>query len=96
MEASWAISWVPPSQKGSCWWTSTLTSESMKLHRKQHTNDWRSTRRAPSKSLAPMKWATCTEKPILAAEANPPNNHVVVSTRPMAAVCRVPRWPIMA
>ena len=57
----------------------------------QHTSDCRSTLRAASKSLAPMKWATCTENPILAAEANPPMSQPVVSTNPMAAEAFAPK-----
>ena len=72
---------------------SMLANESIRLHRKQHTNDWRNTRRAALKSLAPMKCATCTENPMLAADARPPSSHVVVSTRPMAAEARAPRCP---
>ena len=62
---------------------------------RQHTSDCLNTRRAASKSLAPIKWATCTEKPILAAEARPPISHPVVSTSPMAAEAFAPRWPTM-
>ena len=61
----------------------------------EHTNDCLSTRRAASKSLAPIKCATCTEKPMLAAEASPPISHPVVSTSPMAAEAFAPRWPTM-
>ena len=70
--------------------------DSVRLHIREHTSDWRSTRRAASKSLAPMKWATCTEKPIFTAAPRPPMSHVVVSTRPMEAVAFSPRWPTMA
>ena len=62
-------------------------------HIMQHTIDCRSTRRARSKSLAPMEWATCTENPMLAAEASPPSSHPVVSTSPMAAEARAPKCP---
>ena len=61
--------------------------------RKQQTSDWRSTRRAASKSLAPMKWATCTENPSEAAWASPPMSHPVVSTSPMDAEALAPRCP---
>ena len=65
----------------------------IRLHRKQQTSDCLSTRRAASKSLAPMKWATCTENPMLAAEASPPISQPVVSTSPMEAEALAPKWP---
>ena len=50
-------------------------------------------RRARSKSLAPMAWATCTENPIEAAASKPLNSHVDDSTKPMDADWRAPRLP---
>ena len=43
--------------------------------------------------VAPMKCATCTEKPMFAADARPPISQPVVSTSPMAAEALAPRWP---
>ena len=68
-------------------------SEMASAQMRQQTSDCRSTRRAASKSLAPMKCATCTEKPIFAAEASPPISHPVVSTSPMEAEALAPRCP---
>ena len=68
-------------------------SEMMRAQMRQQMSDWRSTLRAASKSLAPMKCATCTENPIFAAEARPPISHPVVSTSPMAAEALAPRCP---
>ena len=61
-----------------------------------HANAWRNTCLALEKSLAPMKWATCTEKPTDTAERMEPISHVVVSIRPMLADCAAPRCPTMA
>ena len=55
----------------------------------------RNTCRAFTKSLAPIKWATCTEKPIEAAAVTLPNSHVVLSTKPIEADASVPKWPTM-
>lgn len=46
-----------------------------------------------TKSLEPMRWATCTENPCAAAIANPPKIQVVVETRPMEAEGLAPRLP---
>ena len=58
-----------------------------------HTSACRSTARAPLKSLAPMRCATCTEKPLVAAMPKPPMSHMQVDTRPMDAPAAAPRWP---
>ena len=71
----------------------TEVSEIITAQIVQQTSDCRSTLRAASKSLAPMKWATCTEKPIFAAEARPPISQPEVSTIPMAAEAFAPRCP---
>ncbi len=63
------------------------------LNSNTNGTDWRSMRRAASKSLAPTLWATCTEKPVAAALSNPQNSHVVVETRPMEAEASAPRLP---
>ena len=42
-----------------------------------------------------MRWATCTEKPVAAAEHSPPSSQVVLATRPMAAEALAPRLPTM-
>ena len=47
-------------------------------------------------SPAPMEWATCTEKPVAAAEQVPPKSHVVVETKPMEAAALAPKLPTMA
>ena len=66
-EASRAISGEPPNQKGRNGAMLMLMVVIVKAQIRQQMSDWRSTRRAASKSLAPMKWATCTEKPSEAA-----------------------------
>ena len=40
-----------------------------------------------------MKCAACTENPIIAADASPPNSHVVVSISPIAAEAFAPSEP---
>lgn len=44
---------------------------------------------------APMRWATCTEKPEAAATHSPQKSQVVVDTNPMAAAS-APRLPTIA
>ena len=41
--------------------------------------------RVQSQSSAPIRWATCTEKPVDAAAQSPQKSHVVVDTSPMEA-----------
>ena len=53
----------------------------------------RNTERALCQSPAPMQCATCTEKPMAAAEHSPPNSHVLVDIRPMDADAFAPRLP---
>ncbi len=43
--------------------------------------------------LAPMRWATCTAKPVATAEQSPIKSHVEVLMRPMAAAASLPIWP---
>ena len=62
----------------------------------QQSSEWRTTSRARIRSLAPMKWAVCTEKPIEAAPASPPKSQMVLSTKPMAAGASAPRLPTIA
>ena len=62
----------------------------------QQSSEWRTTSRARVRSLAPMKWAVCTEKPIEAAPASPPKSQMALSTKPMAAGASAPRLPTIA
>ncbi len=55
--------------------------------------DWRRTFLAPVKSPAPIRCATCTEKPVAAAAHSPQNNHVVVDTSPIEAEAFAPKLP---
>ena len=55
--------------------------------------DWRSIFLALAKSPAPIRCATCTENPVVAAAHNPQNSHVVVETKPMEAAAFAPRLP---
>ena len=66
---------------------------SRRLNANTATTDCRNTRCAPSQSPAPMRWATCTEKPEAAALSSPPKSHVVVDTKPIAAEASAPRLP---
>ena len=61
-----------------------------------HTRAWRNTWRALTKSLAPMKWATWTEKPVDTAPITLPMSQVVDSMSPMLAEAAAPRCPTMA
>ena len=47
--------------------------------------------RAQSQSSAPIRWATCTEKPVDAAAQSPQKSHVVVDTNPIEAEAFAPR-----
>ncbi len=90
------MSALPPSQNGK-WGATTAPASAMnRLKPMPHANAWRNTCLALEKSLAPMKWATCTEKPTDTAERMEPISHVVVSIRPMLADCAAPRCPTMA
>ena len=52
--------------------------------------------RAQSQSSAPIRWATCTEKPVDAAAQSPQKSHVVVDTNPIEAEAFAPRLPTIA
>lgn len=51
------------------------------------------TARARVKSLAPIKWAACTLKPIETEPTSDPKSQVAGSTRPMEAEASAPRLP---
>ena len=57
------------------------------------SSEWRNTWRALPKSLAPMKWATCTEKPVAKALSRLPISQVVDSMSPMLAEASAPKCP---
>lgn len=63
------------------------------LNKRQQMSACLNTCRAFTKSLAPMKWATCTEKPMDAATVTLPNSQVVLSTKPIDADGLVPKCP---
>lgn len=63
------------------------------LNRRQQMSPCLNTCRAFTKSLAPIKWATCTEKPMDAEAVMLPNNQVVLSTKPIDADGLVPKCP---
>ena len=46
--------------------------------------------------MAPMRWATCTENPTVAAEHTPQNSHRLLAIRPIEAEASAPSWPTMA
>ena len=77
----------PRNQMGNLKAMSDAHKVTNKLNASVHTNAWRNTCRALTKSLAPIKWATCTEKPNETAEQRPPKSHVADSTKPMDADC---------
>lgn len=87
MEAS------PPSHKGRWRQMERPITASMMLKRKAVVKAWRKMLRAADRSLAPILWATCTEKPVEQAEHKPPKSHVVVVTNPMEAEASAPRLP---
>ena len=91
--ASEAISSVPPSQWGSGPAMAMPMRAIAPLKMRALTSPWRSTSRALLKSLAPIRCATCTEKPLPQAPQNPPSSHMQVDTSPMDAPAAAPRWP---
>ena len=94
-EASEMISGVPPSQRGSGPETAIPTRAMHPLKTRALTRACRSTSRADLKSLAPIRWATWTEKPLPQAPQKPPRSHAQVDTRPMDAPAAAPRCPTM-
>ena len=94
-EAPSTISAPPPNHSGMGRWSSTPTKVMNKLNTMPQTRACRYTWRALGKSLAPIKCATCTEKPVEAAINTLPNNQIVGSMRPILAEAAVPRCPTM-
>ena len=95
-EASPQISSPPPSQRGSGPETAAPARAMATEKSRAQRSPCRRTSRAPAKSFAPMRWATWTEKPLVAAMQKPPSSHMQVETRPIAAPAAAPRWPTMA
>lgn len=67
----------------------------MALNNSMAVNDCLNTRRALTKSPAPIRWATWTENPVDAALITPQNSQVVVDTNPIEADALAPRLPTM-
>ena len=86
----------PRNQMGNLKAMSDANKVTNKLNASVHTNAWRNTCRALTKSFAPIKWATCTEKPNETAEHRPPKSHVADSTKPMEADAAAPSLPTIA
>ena len=86
----------PRNQMGNLKAMSDAHKVTNKLKASVQTNAWRNTCRALTKSLAPIKWATCTEKPNETAEQRPPKSHVADSTKPMDADAAAPSLPTIA
>ena len=55
--------------------------------------DCLSTERASAGRPAPMRWATCTENPVVAALHTPAKSHIVVDTSPIEAESSAPSRP---
>ena len=91
--ASGMISGVPPSQWGSGPAMAIPRTAMAPLKARALTSACRSTSRAVLKSLAPIRCATCTEKPLPQAPQNPISSHMHVDTRPMDAPAAAPRCP---
>ena len=89
------ISGVPPSQWGSGPAMAIPRTAMAPLKARALTSACRSTSRAVLKSLAPIRCATCTEKPLPQAPQNPMSSHMHVDTRPMDAPAAAPRCPTM-
>ena len=91
-----AISAPPLSQKGSGLWTITPMSATITLNTKPKISAWRKTWRARIKSLAPIKWETCTANPIAVALNTEPTSHIVLSIKPIDAEAAEPKCPTIA
>ena len=91
--ASGMISGVPPSQWGSGTAMAIPRNAMHPLNRSEVRRPCRNTTRAFLKSLAPIKCATCTEKPLPQAPQKPMSSHMQVETRPMEAPAAAPRCP---
>ena len=83
----------PPNQRGNGVANSAATAISTRLKAKPKIYPCRITARAFSKSLAPMKCAACTEKPIPPAATNEPKSQVAGSTKPIEAEAAAPNEP---
>ena len=94
--ASAQISAPPPSQQGSFRQMPSPSSASSAASVRAAASPCRTTVRASVSSPAPMRCATCTEKPADTAVVTPPNSHVLEATRPMAAEASAPSAPTMA
>ena len=91
--ASSTISGLPPSQWGSGPAMAMPMRAMTPLNTSAVRSACRSTTLAFLKSLAPMRWATWTEKPLPQAPQKPPRSHMQVDTRPMDAPAAAPRCP---
>lgn len=85
----------PPSHTGSMSLIATPINASIRLNANVAIMDCLNTARAPCMSPAPIRCATCTEKPVAAAPHKPENSHVLVDTSPMEADASAPRCPTM-
>ena len=86
----------PPSQPGRGPAIDAAAIPSRNEKRVTTVRPCRSTFLAPAKSPAPMRCATCTEKPWESAMQKPLQSQVLVDTRPMDAAGAAPRLPTMA
>ena len=91
--ASGTISGLPPSQRGSGPARAIPMTAMAPLKQRALTSACRSTSRAVLKSLAPIRCATCTEKPLPQAPQKPISSHMHAETRPMDAPAAAPRCP---
>ena len=90
------MSALPPSQKGSRSLIEKPTMRSATEKSSVAANDCLSTDFASFPRFAPRRCATCTEKPVVAAEHSPQKSQSVVDMSPMDADALAPRLPTIA
>lgn len=86
----------PPSHRGSIPLTATPIAVNIKDASIAAPVAPKNTERASERLPAPTRCATCTAKPVTIAEQSPPKSHIVVETRPIAALACAPRLPTIA
>ena len=86
----------PPNHWGKAPLTDTPIAANSALNANVEGTERRNMERAQSQSSAPIRWATCTEKPVDAAAQSPQKSHVVVDTHPIEAEAFAPRLPTIA
>ncbi len=89
------ISAPPPSHRGRTPLSPAPKRQSSRLKTKTARSPCRTIFLALFSSPAPIRWAICTVKPMLAAEQSPPISQVLEETSPIDAESFAPSCPTM-